>query len=624
MLKYVESSEVKNIKELQSLNEFKKLSSFGDNNPLALVDAHGSIIFANNAFTNLFNIVEGKCLGEIITEPDLEASVMGLLKSKFLNLYIDLFLPDKQLMYTAKAERILISSKEYVLLFFDNIENKMKIEEKINNLHFALEYSSIPVIIINSAGKIIYATSMFEDILDVPLDILYNNSVSSVFSFHFTPDELSQIEKAIREGGTWHSVISYVNKEKQHSFLDIKLNPISHNANENWSFILSGHDITEYIQKTRIIKKSERRLKSIINNISDLLLILTQEDERILFVDANENFINAFKLDRIAIGRKPIDYILNKDFVLKIYEMVDKVKEEISFTMDFSFEGSNEKNYNVKVTQVEDNLENEKIYVISFNDISNRVAYERQLKKAMEKEINLNKLKTTLIENISHEIRTPANAIMGYSEIMRDSIEAEDYETVVELTDALKEVFNRVINLFTNIIEVSEIETEDIKIEKTPLNPNQILKAVYSKRYEDAVKKGLNFYLVLEKEEIFIEIDWLKFDKAISLLVDNAIKYTNSGEIVVISSAQKDMVEIIISDTGDGIEKSHLKRILEPFEQEDEEGYTRRYEGAGLGLTLAYKLIQLMGGIFRIQSEKNIGTKITIRFPKCKFKRNDE
>ena len=624
MLKFVDSSEVKNIKQLWSLSEFKKLNSFADSNAMAIVNAEGELVYVNNAFGNLFDLVEGKTISEIDSEPRLDAAATGLLNSNFQNLNADIFLNGKGVMFQVKAERILVINQEYIIMSFENIEKKNKIEEKINNLHFALEYSSIPVVIIDSLGKIIYATSMFEKILDIPLDVLFNNSVASVFSFHFTPDELSQIDYAIQNGGNWHGVISYVNSSGTSSFLDLKLNPITNNHNQPWSFILSGHDITEYIQKTRIIKKSERRLKSIINNISDLLLILAQENDRLLFVDANENFIKRFNLDRIAIGRKPIEYVLTKDFVLKIYEMIEKVKQEISFTIDFTFEESKEKNYNVKITQVEDSLENEKMYIVSFSDISNRVAYEKQLKKIIDKEMHLNKLKTTLIENISHEIRTPANAIMGYSEILKDSIESEDFETVVELSTALKEVFNRVINLFTNIIEVSEIETGESKLEKTPLNPNQILKAVYSKRLEDANAKGLNFYLLLEKKEIFIEIDWMKFDKTISLLVDNAIKYTASGEIVITSSAQKDMVEMVISDTGDGIDKSHLKRILEPFEQEDEIGYTRKYEGAGLGLTLAYKLINLMGGNFRIQSEKNVGTKITIRFPKCKFEKRQQ
>ena len=110
----------------------------------------------------------------------------------------------------------------------------------------------------------------------------------------------------------------------------------------------------------------------------------------------------------------------------------------------------------------------------------------------------------------------------------------------------------------------------------------------------------------------------MKLEKVIHSLVDNAIKYTRNGEVVLLSRIIGKKAEVIVSDSGEGINKSQIKRILEPFAQEEVIGYSRNYEGAGLGLTLAYKLTKLMGGEFHIQSEKKIGTKVTLVFPLSK------
>jgi len=98
-------------------------------------------------------------------------------------------------------------------------------------------------------------------------------------------------------------------------------------------------------------------------------------------------------------------------------------------------------------------------------------------------------------------------------------------------------------------------------------------------------------------------------------LVDNAIKFTDVGKVEFASRKTKNTVQIEISDTGCGMNQKTIDWLLEPFVQENPDGHTREYEGAGLGLTIAYRYIKLMNGKFFITSEKNIGTNILIEFP---------
>jgi two-component system sensor histidine kinase/response regulator len=119
----------------------------------------------------------------------------------------------------------------------------------------------------------------------------------------------------------------------------------------------------------------------------------------------------------------------------------------------------------------------------------------------------------------------------------------------------------------------------------------------------EAERKKLEFIANISEEDCIIEIDWVKLEKIIGSLVDNSIKYTSQGYIYLGTKHLGDKVEITISDTGVGIEQNQIERLLKPFTQEVE-GYTRPFEGAGLGMTIAYKLTLLMNGEFNHYESK--------------------
>ena len=265
MLKFVDYKDLNRAKSFESLAEFKTLHSLPDSNPIAIIDTSCVLTFVNKSFSELFDMTEGRNIGEIESVPDIEAAVLGLFNSQYSNLSMELFLPSNNTKtLQLNAERVLISNSEFILLMFHTIQQKINLESRINSLHQALEYSNIPVLVADENGKITYATSSFEKILDLSLDVIYNNSISAVFSFHLGQEDLSQIERAIRENKKWTGSISYEDQNKNICFLDLILHPINRDDNQSWSFILSAHDITYYVHKNRIIKKSERRLKSII------------------------------------------------------------------------------------------------------------------------------------------------------------------------------------------------------------------------------------------------------------------------------------------------------------------------------------------------------------------------
>ncbi len=602
-----------------SISEFENLYQMAESNPLIIVDAACRIIFSNSSFLKIFKYYHNHKFFDLNSEPDLRNMLLLLAGSNYNNMQFDLFYsPEHNLDYSdfsVQAERIFIRDIEYFVLVFKSLKEKNQLEGKINDLHNALEYGGVPVIITNAFGVVTYSTTSFEKILNKAIEIIYNQSVVDVLSFYLTNEEKKNLEEAISKVNIWTKIISCSDENGNTLYEELKLNPIFLEGNDNLNFILTANDITNYILKNLFIKKSERRLKSIINNISDLLFIFKKKEGQYLFENANENFCNIFSINKISALKKNLEEVLDGSLFNQIINEIRQFDFGNTSNVEFNFISPEKSQYSVKISLINDTLEKESIYIVAMQDITDQMLYQEQLKRAYEKENSLNKMKTAFLENMSHEIRTPFNAIVGYSEIIDEYLQHNEQEALVDLIGSFKDVLARVLNLFNNIVEVSQIYSGEVELDLVTLNCNEVLESIYGKKHAEAEKKNLNFILDTETIELSIKTDWIKFEKIVESLVDNAIKYTDEGSITLSSALKGEKVNIIIADTGKGIEEKDLKKLIEPFVQA-EDAYIRSYEGAGLGLTIAYQLTRLMKGDFHIESEKNKGTKIILSFEK--------
>lgn len=234
-----------------------------------------------------------------------------------------------------------------------------------------------------------------------------------------------------------------------------------------------------------------------------------------------------------------------------------------------------------------------------------------------EQEQRLSRLKSAFLANMSHEFRTPLNAVVGYSDLIAEEVKEKNFDMLPEIISYMKDGVKRLLNLIDNIVEVSMIEANDQSVELERLSVNHLIRESLNSFREEAQRAGVSIDLELDHSDPQIKTDGSRFKKIVEALISNAVKYNHKNGIVMIkTSSDRNSVEIEISDTGIGIEEKKLKTILEPFSQVEEEVYRRNYEGAGLGLTIAYNLTKLFKGTFEIQSRVNEGTTILLTFPK--------
>lgn len=599
------------------LSGLKYLNGFTMSRPIMVVDRNGGIIHITEALRDIFSLKEGGNVSLVECDPKLDGLIKNFAGTPVKGFQFDLNHLNNdgtELEFNAEIQRISVENTELYLIILDPVVEKNRIEDKINNLHNALEYGYIPVIITDNSGKIVYSTTSFEQILDTDADVIYGNSLVSVLSTSIGTQLLMQLQSAVGTMSFWKTTICSLSESGSLKYWDIELNPVKNEESKTGYFILTAHDISDYVQKNRVIKKSEDRLKLFINNISDLLLIVRQKDGLLYLENANDNFCQFFNFEKEKDFQKNIEEFLDVPVISSVVKIFKGISENFYIGIEPINTPKGKKQYYVKVTAIDDLVEEEKLFIVNLNDITDQLAYEAQLKRAYEKEMHLNKLKTALIENLSHEIRTPFNAIMGYSDIIDECVQTNDFETLTEVSFSLKDVLNRILNLFTNIVEVAHLESDEVTVEKAYSNYHDAVRSIFAKKEKEAVNKALDYRLNLDPNEVILNTDWIKFEKVVACILDNAIKYTYKGFVEVSSAHTGDYVIISIKDSGRGIEKDEITRLLQPFEQ-GEIVYNRDYEGLGLGLTIAYRLIQILGGKIELNSEINAGTEVKIYFP---------
>ena len=593
------------------------MNNYSMSKPILIVSNEGNVLFISESLRSTFAVKEGGNVSLVECDPKLD----NLIKN-FANTTINAFQFDlnhicsdgSEALFTADIQKLIINEEVLYLIVLVRNTEKLWIEDKINNLHNALEYGYIPVIITDREGKIIYSTTTFENILDTDADILFRNSLVSILSTFIGDELLALLHKAITDLSYWKTTICSLDPSGTLKYWDIELNPVKIGDGKSFNFILTAHYISDYVQKNRVMKKSEDRLKLFVNNISDLLLIVRQKNDVLYFENANDNFCQFFNFDKEADFQKDIKEFLDYPVISSIMKVFSGISENFYIGIEPINTPKGLRQYYVKVTAIDDLIEEEKLFIVNLNDITDQLEYEARLKRAYEKEMHLNKLKTALIENLSHEIRTPFNAIMGYSDIIEECVQSSDFETLTEVSFSLKDVLKRILNLFTNIVEVAQLESDEVKVEKVNLNYQDILKSLFSNKQQEAVSKGLEYRLNLDPDEILLNTDSIKFEKIVMCILENAVKYTKKGFVELASKHTFNSIEIIISDSGRGMEQQEISRLLQPFEQ-GEIVYNRDYEGLGLGLTIAYRLIQILGGKLEMKSELNVGTTVRISFP---------
>lgn len=248
-------------------------------------------------------------------------------------------------------------------------------------------------------------------------------------------------------------------------------------------------------------------------------------------------------------------------------------------------------------------------------DISERKKMMEDLIVSKEKAEKANQLKSEFLAQMSHEIRSPINTMVSFTSLIEEELRSESNEELDVCFTGIESASKRVIRTIDLILNMSELQLGTYEVSPREINLSDVLYNLLIEYMKVASAKHLELNLDIDSENIIVNTDEYAVNQIFANLLDNAIKYTEKGKVDIFLSAGKDKTIIKVSDTGIGISTEYLDKLFEPFSQE-EQGYSRRFEGNGLGMALVKRYCDLINAEITVGSEKGKGTVFTVVLPK--------
>ena len=369
------------------------------------------------------------------------------------------------------------------------------------------------------------------------------------------------------------------------------------------------------ITKEKEAEAEIRRLSTVVEQ-NPLSIVITDTEGTIQYVNRSFVKTTGYSMEE-AIGENP-RILQSGKTPAEIYpELWDTISAGKVWLGEFINKRKNGEEY-IEYAVISPVLDEQgKIvqYAAIKEDITERKQMEQEVLRSKEIAEEANRLKSAFLANMSHELRTPLNGILGFSELMMD---ASSLEETREMTQFIHESGERLLRTLRLILDIARLEAGSFKPDYQKLDVKLLLTTLVSRYTEEAERRGIKLILQPFKEKLTLEADEKMMQDTLEHLLDNAIKFTEEGSVTLsVHQERIDNISYIvfhIIDTGIGISEKNQSKIFEEFRQESE-GYGRTYEGTGLGLSLASKYIELLGGFIQLKSKVGVGSTFSVYIP---------
>ncbi len=345
---------------------------------------------------------------------------------------------------------------------------------------------------------------------------------------------------------------------------------------------------------------------------------VVEQTGKIVYLNEAFKILWGYHLEELA------EYSLFNDNVLKENNVIEKINDVLngkSYTSVDYYEDSLLRSRDYAIPILRTNIfaikdEDEPYIVMYHEDQTEMLLTEEEVKKARDASYESERLKNTFLNVLSHELRTPLNIILGYSSLIKenlsDKISAEDNIYLDNLHSGSERLFKSI----TQMLEFAQIEAGNYALNIETTDIINIIQNCLPEHQKHAKEKNLEVRTNFSHKKIFVDADIQCVENALNSLIGNAVKFTHQGyvEIDVNILKEKGLAICKVRDTGIGISTKYLDHLYQPFSQEDL-NVGRNFEGNGLGLALAKRYIEKLGGSLLVDSIKGVGSTFTFTLP---------
>jgi PAS domain S-box-containing protein len=498
-------------------------------------------------------------------------------------------------------------------------------QDQLRKLSLATEHSPASVVITDKDGTIEYVNATFSEVTGYTAKEAIGKNPRILKSGNLSVSFYKELWETILAGRNWKG--DFINKKKdgEDFWESASISPIQNDKGEITHFVAVKQDITERKKAEETIKNSEQHLGQIIDFLPDPTWVVDNDGKVVRWNRAMEKLAGIKKKDMVGKGefeyalpfygeRRPvlIDLIKNWDAEYeKKYLAIKKDGENLISESYHPTLGEGGMYLSATAGLLYDNSGEPAGAIESLRDITEHKQMEAELIQAKHNADEANKAKGDFLANMSHEIRTPMNAVIGMAHL------ALKTELTPKQHDYLKKIQSSAISLLgiiNDILDFSKIEAGKLDMESIDFNLDDVLENLANLVMVKAREKENLEVLFATASDVprYLVGDALRLGQVLINLANNAVKFTEDGEIVVSIEKMKrteDQVTLkfAVSDTGIGLTEEQKGNLFKSFTQADT-STTRRYGGTGLGLSISQKLVSMMNGEIWVESEYGRGT----------------
>lgn len=518
--------------------------------------------------------------------------------------------------HTTFEKNVPIRREGVILDITNQKESELEIYElnkELKELKFAIDNTSL-VTITDPKGRIKYVNDKFIEISGYSKEESIGQKHNLVNSSYHSSEFWANLWTTISAGKVWNGEIKNKAKKGSYYWVNTFIVPIKDADNQIKEYLSIRNDITD-----RKKQAEENKLLSLVAKETSNYVIITDAKGKIEWVNQAFEKETGYLLKNVK-GMSPGAFLQGKETSEKSVEYIrNGLRAQKNFTAEILNYTKDQKPFWVSINFQPIFDEHGKL-IKYFSLMRNITVYKELVKKletAVKEAEKSDHLKTTFLANVSHEVRTPMNAIIGFSEILSMKTVSED--KVKYFSNIINQRSKDLLSIFNDMLDTSKLVSGQVQLNISSGSLKHLMEKIYSihaysneKFKNGRVKFKLNFEL--QKQEQFVNADFIKLHQVLDNLITNAIKFTEKGRIEFgCRKTTSHKILFYVSDTGIGMDTNLHPYIFEAFRQVDDTHIS--HGGSGLGLSICKGYVELMGGEIWFDSEINKGTIIYFTIP---------